>query len=60
MSKDDLSICLRRYATSKLKDIEDLEKIFTMDFRGEALSAVSRISKLEIKLEKRYQILGLN
>ena len=26
MSKDDLSICLRRHATSKLKDIEDLGK----------------------------------
>ena len=48
MNKEDLSICLKRHATNKIKIIEDLEKIFTFEFRGEALAAISRVSKIEI------------
>ena len=52
MSKDDLKICILRHATSKIKTIDDLEKISTMGFRGEALAAISRVSKLEIKTKQ--------
>ncbi len=48
MTEEDLSLCIKRHATSKINIIEDLEKIKTLGFRGEALAAISRISKTEI------------
>lgn len=48
MSEADASLCLQRHATSKLTSFSDLEVLQTMGFRGEALAAISSISKLEI------------
>lgn len=48
MSREDLEACCQRHATSKIKDIEDLDHIFSLGFRGEALAALSSVSNLEI------------
>ena len=48
MSKRDASLCMQRHATSKLFSFPDLESLQTMGFRGEALAAISSISKFEI------------
>lgn len=48
IQKDDMDIAIERHATSKLRKIEDLEKIYTMGFRGEALASIASISKLTI------------
>jgi len=48
MSNADALICFERHATSKIRTIEDLNKLSTFGFRGEALSSISSISKISM------------
>jgi len=48
ISKQDLPMTIERYATSKISSYEDIEKILTYWFRGEALAAISEVSKFKI------------
>jgi DNA mismatch repair protein MutL len=48
ISKDDLKLCLDKYTTSKISNIEDLYTIDSFGFRGEALSTIKAVSNLEI------------
>ena len=45
---DDLSLCLDRHATSKLKSQSDLSEIYTLGFRGEALASIGMVSKISV------------
>ena len=45
---DDLPIAIKRHATSKIKTSDDLMKIMTLGFRGEALAAIASVSDLRI------------
>lgn len=49
MSKDDAILALNRFATSKIKKIDDLFKIKTLGFRGEALASIASVSRMEIR-----------
>ncbi|MBP3368455.1 MAG: ATP-binding protein, partial [Clostridia bacterium] len=48
MDTEDLPVALLRHATSKIKEAEDLDGISTLGFRGEALAAISAVSKIKI------------
>ncbi len=48
MTKEDLQACARPHATSKITTEEDLLKLSTLGFRGEALSSMAAVSRLEI------------
>ncbi len=52
MSREDLALCIRRHATSKLRTLEDLHRIRTLGFRGEALASIAAVSQLEIRTRR--------
>lgn len=49
MSRADALLCLKRHATSKIQSVDDLQRLLTMGFRGEALAALASVSRLELK-----------
>ena len=53
MEKDDALLCIERHATSKIADAEDLFKITTMGFRGEALASIAAIAELSLKTKTK-------
>ncbi len=55
---DDLPVAILRHATSKIKDASDLETIMTLGFRGEALAAISSVSKVRIMSKTKDSELG--
>ena len=48
MAAEDLPIAIKRHATSKIKTAKDLDAIFTLGFRGEALAAIASVSDMRI------------
>ena len=58
MSDKDAKMCFERHATSKIKNADDLFKIKTMGFRGEAMASIAAISHVEINTKLTGNKLG--
>ncbi|MFH0856503.1 MAG: DNA mismatch repair endonuclease MutL [bacterium] len=58
MNKEDAALCIERHATSKISSIEDLHNITSFGFRGEALAAISSVSKFSVQTKERSAIAG--
>ena len=53
MSAEDAKICFLRHATSKIQTGEDLEAIYTLGFRGEALSSIGAVARVRLYTRQR-------
>ena len=58
MSPTDARMSFERHATSKIKNIEDLFKIRTMGFRGEALASIAAVTQVELKTRQAHAEAG--
>ncbi|MBD2721832.1 DNA mismatch repair endonuclease MutL [Hymenobacter armeniacus] len=58
MSPTDARMSLERHATSKIRSTEDLFKIRTLGFRGEALASIAAVAQVEIRTKQREHDTG--
>lgn len=58
IARDDIPTAFLRHATSKIKDASDLILVASMGFRGEALSSISAVSKVELITKQRQDLMG--
>lgn len=58
MSETDARMSFERHATSKIRQSEDLFRIRTMGFRGEALASIAAIAQVELRTRQEFDELG--
>src|SRR5438132_14260161 len=58
MIRDDAILAFERHATSKLRDIDELETIQTLGFRGEALPSIASVSKVSLRTKTKSDLEG--
>ncbi len=58
IKKEELETAFLRHATSKLTQVEDLESLLTMGFRGEALASIAAVAQVEMKTKTSADSVG--
>ena len=60
MSEIDARMAFERHATSKIRTTEDIFKIATKGFRGEALASIAAVAQVELKTKQKEAPVGTN
>jgi len=60
MSETDARMAFERHATSKIRTTEDIFKISSKGFRGEALASIAAVAQVELKTKKQNAEIGTN
>lgn len=58
MNRDDAILAIERQATSKIKDVDDIEHIATFGFRGEALASIASVSRFTLSTRQQADDFG--
>lgn len=58
IATDDIPTAFQAHATSKIREIEDLDEVMSLGFRGEALSSIASVSKVELITKTADDISG--
>ena len=58
MSREDVELAFKKHATSKIQDIEDLDNLNSLGFRGEALPSIAAVSKMTAITKTEDQLEG--
>lgn len=58
IEKEDIQKAFLRHSTSKIRQVEDLTHITSLGFRGEALSSIAAVTKVELTTKTKEELLG--
>ena len=58
MNRDDALLSIERQATSKIRDVDDIERIDTLGFRGEAVPSIASVSRFSLKTRRENEEAG--
>jgi DNA mismatch repair protein MutL len=58
MSRDDALLSIERHATSKIREADDIERVATLGFRGEALAAIAAVARCTLATRRPQDVGG--